>query len=68
MPCSKCQRFPAPTSNYEEVAVNETMQSELHRCRTCGQLIKTIALDHGIDYLSPEEAREQFPGFDPSKY
>ncbi|WP_175689788.1 hypothetical protein [Burkholderia anthina] len=48
--------------------MNETMQSELHRCRTCGQLIKTIALDHGIDYLSPEEAREQFPGFDPSKY
>ncbi|MBN3825047.1 hypothetical protein G3O00_15680 [Burkholderia sp. Ac-20384] len=48
--------------------MNETMQSELYRCLTCGQLIKTIALDHGVYYLSPEEAREQFPGFDPSKY
>lgn len=68
MSCSKCLKFPAPTSNYEEVAVNETMQSELYRCRTCGQLIKTIALDHGVDYLSRKEAREQFPGFDPSIY
>ncbi|AXK63260.1 hypothetical protein [Burkholderia sp. IDO3] len=68
MSCPECLKFPVPTSNYAEVAVNETMQSELHRCRTCGQLIKTIALDHGVYYLSPEDAREQFSGFDPSKY
>lgn len=37
MSCPECLRFPVPTSNHEEVAVNETLQSELHRCRACGQ-------------------------------
>lgn len=65
MPCSTCLKFPSPTSNYDEVAVNEPMQSELYRCRACGQLIRTGAL-RGASYLSSANARQQFPGFNPS--
>ena len=61
MTCRKCLRFPVPTSNYDEVAINVTMQSELYRCRPCGQLIQIFALERGIHYLSPDEAKSQFP-------
>ncbi|OXI41940.1 hypothetical protein CFB84_22025 [Burkholderia aenigmatica] len=66
MPCFKCQRFPVPTSNFDEMAVNETTQSTLYRCRACGQLIRTGALERAIATLSPGDAARQFPGFDPS--
>ncbi len=66
MTCEKCLRFPAPPSTYDEVAVNEVMQSELYRCRACGQLLKIFALDRAVYYLSQDEARDQFPRFDPS--
>ncbi|VWC51549.1 hypothetical protein BLA17378_00866 [Burkholderia aenigmatica] len=66
MPCSTCLKFPLPISNYDEVAVNEPMQSELYRCRACGQLIRTGALERAISYLSSGDAGQQFPGFDPS--
>ncbi|VWC64065.1 hypothetical protein BLA9940_03530 [Burkholderia aenigmatica] len=46
--------------------MNEPMQSELYRCRACGQLIRTGALERAISYLSSGEAGQQFPGFDPS--
>ncbi|WP_175021219.1 hypothetical protein [Burkholderia aenigmatica] len=46
--------------------MNETMQSALYRCRACGQLIRTGALERAIAYLSPGDAAQQFPGFDPS--
>lgn len=51
MPRFKYQRFPAPASNCDEVAVNESTQSELYRCRACGQLIRTGALERTISYL-----------------
>lgn len=66
MPCSTCLTFPVPTSNYDEVAVIEPMQSELYRCRACGQLNRTGALERGASYLSSADARQQFPDFDPS--
>ncbi|WP_179258761.1 hypothetical protein [Burkholderia aenigmatica] len=55
-----------PTSNFDEMAVNETTQSTLYRCRACGQLIRTGALERAIATLSPGDAARQFPGFDPS--
>ena len=67
MTCQKCLKFPAPTSNYDEVAINEVMQAELYRCKTCGQLIKIFALDRGVYYVSQQEANDQFPEFDSSK-
>ncbi|WP_277396344.1 hypothetical protein [Burkholderia sp. Ac-20392] len=42
------------------------MQSELYRCRACGQLIRTGALERSASYLSSADAGQQFPGFDPS--
>ena len=64
MTCKKCLRFPVPTSNYDEVTKNITMQSDLYRCRTCGQLIQIFLLERGIHYLSLDEARIQFPDAD----
>ncbi|GAU03453.1 MULTISPECIES: hypothetical protein [Burkholderia cepacia complex] len=50
------------------MAVNETMRSALYRCRACDQLLKTVELERGVASLSPDDAHEQFAGFDPSKY
>lgn len=43
MTCPTCDRFPAPTSKFAELASEPTRHGTLYRCADCGQLIEQIA-------------------------
>lgn len=43
MACSTCDTFPAPTSKFDELGVDEKRHATLYRCSDCGRLIETIA-------------------------
>jgi RNase P subunit RPR2 len=61
MTCRKCLRFPVPTSNYEELAIDIKGHATLYVCKTCNQLIKLIEEERAPHYLSRDEAAQQFP-------
>lgn len=60
MVCKKCEEFPAPTLNYEEVSVDMDRQAILYRCRSCGQYIEVVALDRHPYFLSDEEVKQRY--------
>ncbi len=61
MACGKCLGFHGLMSNYTSLALSIPRQAELFSCRNCGQLLEIGALARFPIFLTPEQARDNFP-------
>ena len=52
MACSTCETFPAPTSKFAELAIEESRHATLYQCADCGQLIEQIAEERAPRMIS----------------
>ncbi len=61
MACDVCQRFPVPTSKFEELAVSIERHGTLYRCRSCGTYFELIAEERSIRSTPLEEPKKHYP-------
>lgn len=61
MPCDACYKFPAPTKNFEEVALSFERHGTLYVCKTCETLIELIAEEHSIRFPSRDTVLKFYP-------
>jgi hypothetical protein len=61
MPCAFCRRFPAPTSNFQELAVNVERHGTLDRCRHCGGCFEYIAEERSARFTPIDELKQSYP-------
>ena len=61
MYCDVCQKFPAPTSKFEELAVSFERHGTLYKCKSCGAYIELIAEERSVRYTPLEELKKHYP-------
>lgn len=60
MSCKKCERFPAPTSNFQIVGEAEKRHGILYQCKKCGQFIEVVAEERAPHYISHSDAKKSY--------
>ena len=66
MACRRCERFPVPTSGFEEVGVSEGRHGTLYKCKSCGAFIELIAEERAPRFTPQEELAQHYPDAFPS--
>jgi hypothetical protein len=61
MSCAVCEKFPVPTSKFEELGVSEVRHGTLYSCKQCGAFIEIIAEERSARLLSQSEAERHYP-------
>jgi hypothetical protein len=61
MSCVACEKFPVPTSKFDELAVSEARHGALYSCKQCGALFELIAEERSIRFLNRSEAEGYYP-------
>jgi hypothetical protein len=55
-----CDKFPAPTTRFEEIGISIERQAALYKCRICGNLIELPEMERSIKLISVEEAARYY--------
>lgn len=61
MACELCDRFPAPTVNFDEIAVSAPRHATLYRCRNCGVYIEHVAEERSVRFTPIKELKHFYP-------
>lgn len=56
--CPSCERFPVPTSHFEELGTSRLRHGTLYRCKECGAAIEVVSEERGHRFLSDEDAKK----------
>ena len=59
--CKKCEKYPAPTSNFPEVGESVERQSTLYKCNSCGAFLEVPALGKAVREISLEVVKKYYP-------
>jgi hypothetical protein len=60
MKCKTCERFPVPTSRFDELGGNSEQHGTLYRCRDCGGYIEVIEGERAARFLTDHEASQSY--------
>ncbi len=60
MGCDKCNKFPAPTNRFEEVATSIERFGTLYKCKFCGAYYELIEMSRSVKELTKEQAEELY--------
>lgn len=60
MPCEKCYKFPAPTSNFKMISKNVERHGVLYRCKNCEDFVEVVAESRRVNYFTLDEARRYY--------
>lgn len=61
MRCPVCEKFPVPTSMFEELEVSTERHGTLYRCKACGAYLEVIAEERDARFTPVEELRKYYP-------
>jgi hypothetical protein len=58
-PC--CEKFPCPTTRFDEIGISVARHGTLFQCRKCGNLIEMIAEERVASILNQVDAEKYYP-------
>jgi hypothetical protein len=65
MACDVCRRFPARTSQFEEIDLSLSRHGTLYRCKACDAFFELIAEERSVRFTPIEELRKYYPALNP---